>query len=243
MSTSTTPGTSIAGAVAESVERFRPGYPDEVVDRTLSYAGRPVRTAIEIGAGTGKAARAFASRGVEVTALEPDPHMFAVLERESVGQQVRPVPTSLDAYTGPAADLVYAASSWHLATPGTRCTRAAELLVDGGVVAVFETLVRLADPHARAALAESGLPVLEDAALLSEQELVASGRFGDVEEHRVSHRVVMPQREYVGYLSTLASVQHLDVEERAEVLRRTARSLPDQVRLDLSVMLQVARRL
>ena len=48
------------GSVAAAYERFRPGYPDALVDQVLTYAGRPVRTALEIGAGTGKATRAFA---------------------------------------------------------------------------------------------------------------------------------------------------------------------------------------
>ncbi|MBO0871565.1 MAG: SAM-dependent methyltransferase, partial [Micromonosporaceae bacterium] len=52
------------GAVAEAYERFRPAYPVELVDTVLRYATRPVRTALEIGAGTGKATRLFAQRGI-----------------------------------------------------------------------------------------------------------------------------------------------------------------------------------
>ncbi|MFC7221014.1 hypothetical protein ACFQLX_23065 [Streptomyces polyrhachis] len=51
------------GARAEAYERFRPGYPAEVFDAVAAYAGRPVRTALEIGVGTGKATRLFAGRG------------------------------------------------------------------------------------------------------------------------------------------------------------------------------------
>src|SRR5215472_7069861 len=43
------------GVVAEAYERFRPGSPAEVVDIVMTYAGQPVRNALEIGAGTGKA--------------------------------------------------------------------------------------------------------------------------------------------------------------------------------------------
>jgi hypothetical protein len=52
------------GSVASAYERYRPGYPDAVVDQVLASAGGPVRTALEIGAGTGKATRVFAGRGV-----------------------------------------------------------------------------------------------------------------------------------------------------------------------------------
>src|SRR5204863_5092771 len=56
------------GVVAEAYERFRPAYPVELFDVVMAYTGRPVRTALEIGAGTGKATRLFAQRGVTVTA-------------------------------------------------------------------------------------------------------------------------------------------------------------------------------
>ena len=48
------------GAVAEAYERFRPGYPVELLELVMAYAGGPIRTALEIGAGTGKATRLFA---------------------------------------------------------------------------------------------------------------------------------------------------------------------------------------
>ena len=67
------------GVMAEAYERFRPGYPVELVDMVMAYAGQPVRTALEIGAGTGKATRLFAQRGVMVTATEPDGAMLAEL--------------------------------------------------------------------------------------------------------------------------------------------------------------------
>ena len=59
------------GTVAEAYERFRPGYPVEIVDLVMSYANQPLRTALEIGAGTGKATRLFAGRQMRVTASEP----------------------------------------------------------------------------------------------------------------------------------------------------------------------------
>ena len=63
MSTSATPRGLLFGTAAESYERFRLGYPDEVVDRTLAYAGRPVSSAVEVGCRHGQGHPAFASRG------------------------------------------------------------------------------------------------------------------------------------------------------------------------------------
>jgi SAM-dependent methyltransferase len=76
------PGRALGfGMVAEAYERFRPGYPAELFDVVMAYAGRPVRAALEIGAGTGKAIRLFAQRGIAVTATEPDGAMLAELRK------------------------------------------------------------------------------------------------------------------------------------------------------------------
>lgn len=126
------------GSVAQSYERDRPGYPDELVDAVLRYAARPVRTALEVGAGTGKATRLFASRGIEVTALEPDAAMAGVLGRTTHILPVRPVVSTFEAFTAEARfDLVYAAAAWHWTSPATRWGRAVDLLVPGGVLALF----------------------------------------------------------------------------------------------------------
>ncbi|MCX3287925.1 hypothetical protein OR263_14625 [Streptomyces sp. NEAU-H22] len=78
------------GVVAEAYERFRPGYPVELLGLVMAYAGLAVRTALEIGAGTGKATRLFARRGITVTATEPDGSTLAEL-RKHVPANVRSV--------------------------------------------------------------------------------------------------------------------------------------------------------
>jgi predicted RNA methylase len=73
------------GLVAADYERYRMGYGRDVIDAVLAYAGRPVASALEVGAGTGKATRAFATRGIRVAALEPDPEMARLLEKATRG--------------------------------------------------------------------------------------------------------------------------------------------------------------
>src|SRR6476620_5699880 len=99
------------GVMAQAYERFRLGYPVEVLDMVTAYAGRPVRTALEIGAGTGKATRLFAQRGVEVTATEPDGAMLAEL-RKHVPANVRTVQAAFEGLRpGKTYGLVYAAAA------------------------------------------------------------------------------------------------------------------------------------
>ena len=252
MTASATPRGLLFGAAAESYERFRLGYPDEVVDRTLDFAGRPVRTAIEVGAGTGKATRAFASRGVHITALEPDPNMFGVLQRESVGMPVTPVLSRFEDCVGPPADLVYGASAWHWTEPADRWVRTAGLLVDGGVLASFGCPMSLVDERLRSDVEEVTRSVLPDQSLphpdgrdgrewpaseLDEVEL-----FTDVRELCLPRETVVPQKEFVGYLSTVSAYLQLTVPQRQDLLLRIAELLPEQVRIDAGVRLCLARK-
>ena len=99
------------GVIAEAYERFRPGYPVALFDMVVTYAGQPVRTALEIGAGTGKATRLFAERGVTVTATEPDAAMLAEL-RKHVPANVKTVQAAFeDLRPGGSYGLVYAAAA------------------------------------------------------------------------------------------------------------------------------------
>lgn len=230
------------GVAAESHERFRLGYPDEVVDRTLRFVGRPVTHAVEVGAGTGKATRAFASRGIDVQALEPDPYMYGVLQRETLGMSVRPVLTDLETYPGPRTDLVYAASSWHWTDPATRAGHAARLLTDAGVLAVFGSPMSVAEPHLQDAVATVAGNALDEPLPDVADELHRSGLFADVVHLRLDRRLVLPQREYVGYLTTLPAYLQLPTEERQELLRRVVEVVPQQVPVDLTVGLHLARR-
>jgi|SRR6478672_776366 len=252
MSSAGTPRGLLFGTAAESYERFRLGYPDEVVVRTLSHAGRPVASAVEVGAGTGKATRAFASRGIRVAALEPDPEMYAVLQRETAAMPVQTVLTTFEAFDGPPTDLVYAAASWHWTDPSTRWTHAADLLDPGGVLAIFGSQLRLADPVIEKAVSVALADPADDSAFLPKVEqsgpgwgladIEGSGLFEDVRSDELVRHVTVSQQEYIGHLSTVSAFLRLAAEDRQDVLRLVLELVPAEVTLDASVVLQLARR-
>lgn len=66
----------VFGQVAEDHERWRPAYPDEVIDWVAERCEG--KAALEVGAGTGKATRSFVARGFEGVAADPDPAMVEV---------------------------------------------------------------------------------------------------------------------------------------------------------------------
>ena len=251
MSSSGTPRGLLFGTAAESYERYRLGYPDEVVDRTLTYAGRPVTSALEVGAGTGKATRAFASRGLRVVALEPDPEMYAVLERETAAMPVETVLTTFEGYDGPPTGLVYAAAAWHWTDPSTRWTHAGDLIAPGGVLAIFGSQLRLADPDVEDAVGVALADRVDDSAFRPKGERPARagarrsrgrGCSRTSGAHELAREVTVSQQEYAGHLSTISAFLRLAAEDRHEVLRLVSELVPAQVALDASVDLQLARR-
>jgi SAM-dependent methyltransferase len=244
------------GAVAEAYERFRPGYPDELFDVVAAYAGRAVRTALEIGAGTGKATRLFAQHGVAVTATEPDEAMLAELRKH--------VPPSVTAVAAAFEDvrpgeekygLVYAAAALHWTKPEGRWERVAALLEPGGVFASFGGPVRLADPAVAEAFYAAREPFLATDDIPSPDgtpeaepmqwpgtELEQSALFTDVRQVEVERRLRVSAEDYVGHLSTISAYLELPGSKREQAFERFRRLLPDEVDLVADLKVHLARR-
>ena len=244
------------GSAAAAYERFRPGYPDELIDAVFAYAGRPVRTALEIGAGTGKATRAFAARGIAVTATEPDPAMLAELRKHVPATVITVQAVFEDLPLNPIYDLVLAAASLHWTTPDERWSRLAAMLTHHGVFASFGGPMHVADPSVenavRAArsefLANDDVPSPDGTPADSPMqwpgtELINSGLFVDVRQSEIERRVAMTARDYIGHLSTVSAYLALPDPVRAVVLDRILRVLPEQVMLIADLTLHVARKL
>lgn len=243
------------GSMAETYERFRPGYPVELFDMVMAYAGRPVRTALEIGAGTGKATRLFARRGVAVTATDPDGQMLAEL-RKRVPASVRTVRAPFeDLRPGDRYGLVYAAAALHWTKPEGRWSRVAAFLNPGGVFASFGGPIRVADPAVRDAVRAARAPFLESDEIPSpdgtpaEQdmrwpgtELQHTALFTDVRQSMVRRSLTLSARDYVGQLSTISAYLTLPPSERKQVLRHIARVLPETVEVDADLTVHLARR-
>lgn len=242
------------GSAAAAYERFRPGYPDELVEAVLAYAGRPVRTALEIGAGTGKATRAFAGRRITVTATEPDAAMLAELRRH-VPPSVTVVQAAFEEVPVTTTyDLVFAAASLHWTEPTQRWPRVAGLLNAGGTFASFGGPILLADQAVEAAVAAARSPYLATDDIPSpdgtpaeaplqwpDTELTASSLFTDVRQSVVERRTTMSARDYVGHLSTVSAYLELAAPNREAALAGILEVLPEQVDVVADLTLHLAR--
>lgn len=136
------------GAVAAVYERFRPGYPDELVRQMLAYAGRPVRTALEIGGHWQGHPCVRAPRRLR-HGNRPDPAMLSELRRLVPDSVATREAAFEDLPLTPAYDLVFAAGSLHWTRPEDRWTRVAGMLAPGGTFASFAGQRGLADPDVR----------------------------------------------------------------------------------------------
>jgi SAM-dependent methyltransferase len=243
------------GAVAEAYERFRTGYPVELLELVMAYADGPVRTALEIGAGTGKATRLFAQAGIAITATEPDAAMLAEM-RKHVPANVTTVQAAFeDLPLDSSYELVYSAAALHWTNPEGRWDRMAALVRPGGVFASFGVPVQLADPALQEAARAARAPYLGEDGVPSPDgtpehlpmqwpgtELEQSEWFTDVRQAVIERRLTMSARDYIGQLSTVSAYVMLPPADRDEVFRRTLEALPETVEINAEIIAHLARR-
>jgi SAM-dependent methyltransferase len=120
-------------------DRGRPSYPVEAVDWILDQArlGDPgLSSVVDLGAGTGKFTAGLLGRGLDVTAVEPDPLM-----RQRLAENLPTVHTMAgSAEHLPLADagtsLVTVAQAWHWVEVAGASTEIARVLRAGGALAL-----------------------------------------------------------------------------------------------------------
>ena len=243
------------GAVATAYERFRPGYPVTLLDIVMAYAGEPVGAALEIGAGTGKATRLFAQRGIAVTATEPDAAMLAEL-RKHVPANVKTRQAAFEVLQpGENYGLVFAAAALHWTKPEHRWSRMAALVRPGGVFASFGGPVQLVDPDVVEAVRSARAPFLESDEIPSPDgtpagqdmqwpgtELQRSEWFADVQQSLIERRLRMTAHDYVGYLSTVSAYLELSISEQDQVYSQIMQVLPETVEINADITVHLARR-
>lgn len=245
------------GAVAEAYERFRPDYPYAIVTLAADAAEGAVITAVEVGAGTGKATRVFARAGIEVTATEPDEAMLAVLTRVCAGLPVRPMSArfeDLDPAGLGTFDLLYAAAAWHWTDPATRMDRAAALVRPGGAVALLGGPAEIADERLATTEAELTARYLPGGASIPPpttgtggldwpgDDLLADRRFEDVRQRVIQRRYTVAREDHLGYLRTVSAYRLMSGGDRRALFDELRAALPDEVAVEADIVVHTARR-
>ncbi|GLZ35148.1 methyltransferase type 11 [Lentzea sp. NBRC 105346] len=121
------------GEDPERYDRTRPSYPDAMVDRII--AASPGRDVLDVGCGTGIAARQFAKAGCTVLGVEIDERMASFARGTGVDVEVARFEDWDPA--GRTFDLVISGQTWHWIHPVAGAAKAKEALRPGGRLAVF----------------------------------------------------------------------------------------------------------
>jgi SAM-dependent methyltransferase len=114
---------------AEAYDRFRPTYPDAVIDELLGPvpAGLDV---LDVGCGTGIASREIAQRGAKVLGVELAPRMAEIARGHGVYVEI----AAFEAWdaAGRTFDRVTSAQAWHWLDFPIATAKAASVLHPGG---------------------------------------------------------------------------------------------------------------
>ncbi len=126
------------GSDAARYDRARPRYPDALVAAVADAAPGP--DVLDVGCGTGIAARQFRAAGCRVLGVDVDARMAAFARDTGLEVEVAAFET-WDA-GGRTFDAVVAGQTWHWLDPPAGAARASGLLRPGGRLAVFWNVFR-----------------------------------------------------------------------------------------------------
>jgi SAM-dependent methyltransferase len=133
------------GVAADDYGRHRQGHPDATFDRLAAQflVGLPGQDIVDIGTGTGAAARALAARGARVIGLDPSPALLAEAARLAAAANLtvdwRHACAEDTRLPDACADAVTVAQAWHWFDRPRAAAEVRRLLRPGGAVAIIHT--------------------------------------------------------------------------------------------------------
>ncbi|HEX3779963.1 MAG TPA: class I SAM-dependent methyltransferase [Pseudonocardiaceae bacterium] len=225
------------GLQAQRYDRARPRYPDAMVEAIV--AASPGPDLLDVGCGTGIAARQFQAAGCRVLGVEPDPRMaqlardFGVTVEEGKFEDWDP--------TGRTFDTVIAAQAWHWVDPVAGVAQAARVLRPGGRLAVFWNAFETA-PEVAEALSAVFARVLPDSpvrismvgpdsysafCVKTAEELRKVGGFDDSQEWRFGWDRVYTRDEWLDQIPTSGGHSQIPPAKQEELLSGTGAAIDE----------------
>jgi SAM-dependent methyltransferase len=221
------------GTDAQRYDRARPRYPDDLVARIVAGSPGPdVPDVLDVGCGTGIAARQFTAAGCSVLGVEPDARMAEFARTRGLPVEV----ATFEAWepAGRTFDAVIAAQSWHWVDPVAGAEKAARVLRPHGRLAVFghvfEPPAEVAEPFAaayrRAAPdspfsgqpARRPLETYQAGYAKIADRIRETGRFGDPAQWRFDWQRSYTRDEWLELLPTTGGLTRLRPEQLAAIL-------------------------
>lgn len=121
------------GTDPERYDRARPRYPEAMVEAIV--AASPGPDFLDVGCGTGIAARQFQAAGCRMLGVDVDARMAEFARRTGIPVEV----SAFEAWdpAGRTFDTVIAGQTWHWVDPVAGAAKAAQVLRPGGRLALF----------------------------------------------------------------------------------------------------------
>jgi ubiquinone/menaquinone biosynthesis C-methylase UbiE len=251
------------GAVADTYDRVRPKYGQELLDRVVKVAGIPVNGKIlEVGCGPGTATISLAKMGFSMVALEPNLAACTIARQNSrIYPQVEIINTNFEEWevTDRSFDAVVAATSWHWVAPESKHQKAESALKAGGSLVllwntalqpplhIFEKLSGIFKQYiptfAKYKDPETQLGEIR----IFAQAAISSGLFSQLIEESQSIEVIYPIEDYLQLLTTYSPCIALSSEQRHDLLDKLRQVLQqncgEQIPLSYLSIFHIARKM
>ena len=221
------------GTDAERYDRARPRYPDDLIQRIVSAAPGP--DLLDVGCGTGIAARQFQAAGCRVLGVEPDARMAELARRLGTDTDVAKFE---DWEPGERRfDAVVAGTAWHWIDLAAGAAKAAQALRPGGLLVPFWNVAETPSDLAEA-VADAAERVMPDApfdfraaltrpmidgyqvflAKAADAIRATDGTFGEPEFWRYDWEFTYTREAWLDVLPTQGAFTRLRSDQLAEIL-------------------------
>jgi SAM-dependent methyltransferase len=215
------------GTDPQRYDRTRPSYPPAMVEAVV--AGSPGPEVVDVGAGTGIAARLFQAAGCRVLGVEVDPRMAEYARGRGLDVEV----SAFESWdpAGRVFDAVVSGQTWHWVDPVAGAAKAAQVLRPGGRLAVFWNVTQpppglaevladayrsvLPDPPPVPASPVAGYSAFTDKAIDGLRE---AGGFGEPEQWRFDWERAYTRDEWLDQVPTSGVFPLLPPGKQDEVL-------------------------
>jgi len=225
------------GADAERYDRARPRYPDAMIKRIVEASPGP--RFLDVGTGTGIAARQLQAAGCHILGVEVDDRMAAHARARGLAVEV----AKFEEWNteGRLFDAIVAAMAWHWIDPVAGARKAADALEPGGLLAlmwnVFEAPAALKQSFAEIQARiipdfpnpwSSPVPMVDAYQAIFDRGidgLREAGGFATAEQWRIDWDLTYTRDEWLAVIPTSGGASMIPGETLAELLAETGRTI------------------